>query len=86
MNRTAARWVRIALAAAILGFGADMGAAAAKAIIAKHGAEQTTTQTYILAIDSEAAAKKNCHEVVVETDEGYGVRGKITRTVCGKAA
>jgi hypothetical protein len=85
MIRTAlaARCARIFMAAAILAIGADIGAAAATAFFAKSDA---ASQTYILAIDGDAAAKQSCREVVVETDEGYGVRGKVTRTVCEKSA
>ncbi len=79
----AARCARIALATAILALGADMGAAAAKAFFVKSDA---APQSYVLAIDSEGVAKQTCREVVVETDEGYGVRGKVTRTVCEKSA
>jgi hypothetical protein len=85
MIRTAlaTRCARIATVAAILLIGADIGAAAATAFLAKSDA---AAQPYVLAVDSEAAARQTCREVVVETDEGYGVRGKVTRTVCGKAA
>lgn len=33
----------------------------------------------------EAPAKDVCRRVEVETDEGYGVRGHVTRWVCRKA-
>jgi hypothetical protein len=32
-----------------------------------------------------AMAKDTCRQVTVETDEGYGVRGEITRWVCRRA-
>lgn len=32
-----------------------------------------------------ASAAQGCREVVTETDEGYGVRGKVIRIVCRKA-
>lgn len=31
------------------------------------------------------ANAEDCHAVTVETDEGYGVRGAVTRLVCKKA-
>lgn len=31
------------------------------------------------------AAKETCREVQVEIDDGYGVRGQVTRWVCRKA-
>ncbi|QGM99087.1 hypothetical protein [Methylocystis parvus] len=33
----------------------------------------------------EVAALQGCREIVTQTDEGYGVRGSVTRTVCRKA-
>lgn len=38
------------------------------------------TKTFLAEADSE-----NCRAVTVETDEGYGVRGSVTRIVCRKA-
>jgi hypothetical protein len=32
-----------------------------------------------------ASAAQGCREVVTETDDGYGVRGKVSRIVCRKA-
>jgi hypothetical protein len=43
-------------------------------------APQAETQTIEI-----ASAPQGCHEVVVDADEGYGVRGKVTRIVCRKA-
>lgn len=31
------------------------------------------------------ASAATCHEVLTQTDEGYGVRGSVTRIVCRKA-
>lgn len=81
--------IRIALAVAIVGLGADVAVAAAKAVFAKSAdapavESVSSVKPFILAIDDEAAARMNCHEVVVETDDGYGVRGTVTRTVCRK--
>lgn len=80
--------IRIALAVAIVGLGADVAVAAAKAVFAKSAdapvESVSSVKPFILAIDDEAAARLNCHEVVVETDDGYGVRGTVTRTVCRK--
>ncbi|WP_442753925.1 hypothetical protein ACNHKD_13080 [Methylocystis sp. JAN1] len=33
----------------------------------------------------EVASLQGCREVVTQTDDGYGVRGTVTRTVCRKA-
>lgn len=34
---------------------------------------------------TEVASLSGCHEVVTQTDDGYGVRGTVSRTVCRKA-
>ncbi|WP_424362177.1 hypothetical protein [Methylocystis parvus] len=34
---------------------------------------------------TEVASLSGCHDVVTQTDDGYGVRGTVTRTVCRKA-
>jgi len=33
----------------------------------------------------EVASVQGCHDVMTQTDEGYGVRGSVMRTVCRKA-
>ena len=33
----------------------------------------------------EVVSLQNCREVVTQTDDGYGVRGSVIRTVCRKA-
>jgi hypothetical protein len=82
MNRifsssTATRILRIAALVGVVGFGVDAGAAAATAFLSKPAAASE------MKID---ASGKPCRQIVVETDEGYGVRGTVTRTVCGGAA
>jgi uncharacterized membrane protein YczE len=69
----AARSLRVALAVAVLGLGAGVSVAAAKGIFARDAAAETV------------AVKQDCREVVVDTDEGYGVRGTVTRMVCRAA-
>lgn len=68
IRTSAARSLRVVLAVAVLGLGAGVSVAAARGVFA-HDAETV-------------AAKQDCREVVVETDEGYGVRGAVTRMVC----
>jgi hypothetical protein len=87
--------VAVKIAFAILG--ANVSLAAAKVYFSKPEAvapvvaERISTVTpFILPISAApeavaAASPQNCHEVAVETDEGYGVRGEVIRTVCRKA-
>jgi hypothetical protein len=70
----AARSLRVALAVAVLGLGAGVSVAAAKGVFARDAAAAETV-----------AVKQDCREVVVDTDEGYGVRGTVTRMVCRAA-
>jgi hypothetical protein len=42
------------------------------------GAEQAT-------LAPSDSAKPECRQVIVEIDEGYGVSGQVTRSVCRKA-
>jgi hypothetical protein len=93
----ASRPVRVALAVkiALAILGADVSLAAAKAYFAQSeatapvaAASVSSAAPFILPLDGARetyAAAANCHEVVVQTDEGYGVRGEVTRTVCRKA-
>lgn len=73
VSRTyAARPLRVALAVAFVALGVDMSFAAAR--------------TYFAQADAESAVSKHvCREIVVEADEGYGVRGTVTQTVCNEA-
>ncbi len=74
-SKSASRILRVAALVGVIGFGADVGVAAAKAVLWKPDA---ATQMKV------EARKTQCRETVVETDEGYGVRGTVTRTVCGE--
>lgn len=38
-----------------------------------------------IAVTAQASSETTCRQVVVEIDEGYGVRGHVTRQVCRKA-
>lgn len=69
------RPLRLAAAAAIVAFiGVNMSVAAVTGHFSKpQGAAPV------------AAASQNCRQQTVETDEGYGVRGTVIRTVCGAA-
>jgi hypothetical protein len=69
----AARSLRVVFAVAVLGLGAGVSVAAAKGIFARDAAA------------GAAVARQDCREVVLETDEGYGVRGTVTRMVCRAA-
>lgn len=44
--------------------------------------DQTTAQKKTLLAQADS---QDCRAVTVETDEGYGVRGSVTRFVCRKA-
>jgi len=97
----ASRPVRIAVAMKIAFaiIAANVSFAAAKAMFAKApdapaAMTRTTissTMPFILPVSGETTAAaqvditENCRAVEVETDEGYGVRGKVTRVVCRKA-
>ncbi|MCC3247416.1 hypothetical protein LG047_19180 [Methylocystis sp. WRRC1] len=92
----ASRPVRVAVAMkiAFIILAANVSFAAAKAIFAKAPEAaaaqiQSTSPSmkpFILSVSAEEpAVSQNCHEVEVETDEGYGVRGHVTRTVCRSA-
>lgn len=93
----AALAVKIALAV----LAANVSFAAAKVVFHKTvaavpavAASVSTVRPFIIPVEDNAEAEtreiavasvQNCHEVVVETDEGYGVRGSVVRTVCRKA-
>jgi hypothetical protein len=91
-SKSAANFLRIAAIVGVVGLGADVGVATAKVFLSKAdaapvAANVSSVKPFILALDTETKAetdKKECREVVVETDEGYGVRGTVTRTVCRK--
>lgn len=93
-SKSASRFVRVALAVGVVGLFADVGVAAAKAVLwtsqaAPVAASVSSVKPFILALDSAQDAKADpskhdCRDVEVETDEGYGVRGKVIRTVCRK--
>ena len=61
---------------------ADQGPQPAVAVNAAastaRGAEQAT-------LTRDDSAKPECRQVIVEIDEGYGVSGQVTRSVCRKA-
>lgn len=86
-HRFSTRCIRMTLAVLIVGLGADVSVAAAKALFARKepapvAASVDSVKPFIIAIDPEAADRQNCREVVVET--GDGVRGAVTRKVCRK--
>lgn len=98
MNRMsfkfASRPVRIAVAMkfAFLILGANASLAAAKVLWTK--GQETSAHTPVVArivpIEAVAVAtvepaKDVCRQVEVETDDGYGMRGHVTRWVCRKA-
>lgn len=93
MNRAfsfASRPVRAALAIkiAFMVLAADVSFAAAKALLHKEppaaaSVIQHSAVPVIIAVDTPA--QPECRQVIVETDEGYGVRGSVTRWVCRKA-
>jgi len=95
----ASRPVRVAVAVKIAFaiMAANVSFAAAKAIFAKPetnapvvAASLSSVSPFILQINAvpEGVAQtdtQDCREVVVSTDEGYGVQGSVTRVVCRKA-
>ena len=50
-----------------------------------HGLAPGVTKTVAAPAQQVAIAKDTCRQVTVETDEGYGVRGEVTRWVCRRA-
>lgn len=92
--------IAVAMKIAFAILAANVSFAAAKAILHKApeaaapqvAARVSTTTPFILPIVAEepatlaqSDAADACHTVDVETDEGYGVRGHVTRIVCHKA-
>ncbi|MBL1256542.1 MULTISPECIES: hypothetical protein [unclassified Methylocystis] len=62
------------------------------------GASVSAVAPFILPVEEKAevrpeaapqpvavASAASCHEVLTQTDDGYGVRGSVTRIVCRKA-
>jgi hypothetical protein len=97
----ASRPVRVAVAMKIAFaiIAANVSFAAAKAFLVKApesqvrvAASASPVKPFILSVDwqepttvAQSDPAQNCHGVVVETDEGYGVRGQAIRFVCRKA-
>ncbi len=99
MNRSfsttsASRMLRAAAVIGVMGVCANVSVAAARALLmsqpaAPAAASVARANPFILALETAPDAKaetgkEECREVVVETDEGYGVRGTVTRIVCRK--
>ena len=104
-QKIASRPVRAALAIkiALVILGANVGFAAAKALLVKSPAELAIrmapsvdkAKPFIIPVKDETRIEKktvlatanseDCRAVTVETDDGYGVRGSVTRMVCRKA-
>ncbi|ATQ67556.1 hypothetical protein CQW49_06385 [Methylosinus trichosporium OB3b] len=61
------------------------GLAAGKALIARVATPALAEPAPAVATLRAAPAKDVCRAVEVEIDEGYGVRGHVTRWVCRKA-
>ncbi|MBY6240549.1 hypothetical protein [Methylosinus sp. Sm6] len=62
------------------------GLSAGKALLARGLATPTAANPAPVAkMQRDASAEDRCRTVEVEIDEGYGVRGHITRRVCRKA-
>lgn len=100
-RKFASRPVRVAVAVKIAFaiLGANVSFAAAKAYFHAPAAPAiaasvSTVAPFILPVADNAtpeaaprsmAVAPTCREVVTQTDEGYGVRGSVTRIVCRKA-
>jgi hypothetical protein len=73
----------------LLILGAIAGLAAGKALLAQGLTTLAKAEPAVAPIASAAVvaepAKDVCRRVEVEIDEGYGVRGHVTRWVCRKA-
>lgn len=80
----ASRPVRVALAMkiAFVILGANASLAAAKVLWTK--APETPAVARVASTD-RLPAKHECRTVDVETDDGYGVRGHVSRTMCRDA-
>ncbi|WP_159730127.1 hypothetical protein [Methylosinus sp. Ce-a6] len=89
----ASRPVRIdaAMRMAFVILGATVALAGAKAFMAQSVAAPAVASAPVAAIAEPAtfaaaeATQNVCRRVTVEIDEGYGVRGQVTRWVCRKA-
>jgi hypothetical protein len=92
------RPARVAVASkiALVVLAANLSIAAARAMFANVpqpavvAESVSTVEPFILPVDypdSETATPSNrdCRAVEVETDEGYGVRGRVVRYVCHQA-
>jgi hypothetical protein len=92
--------VAVAMKIAFAIIAANVSFAAAKALLVKApesqqvrvAANASPVKPFILPVDwqepttvAQSDPAQNCHGVVVETDEGYGVRGQAIRFVCRKA-
>ena len=77
--KVASRPIRFALVLKIIFcfLAADASLAAADVLLIKN--QQPAV------VVNAAAAKPECRQVIVEIDEGYGVSGQVTRSVCRKA-
>ncbi len=88
--------VALEMSLAILGVGVSVSAAedffstpAAAPVVES----VSTTIPFILPVEdgadaqmqAAAAPAQNCRDVATQIDEGYGVRGGVIHTVCGKA-
>lgn len=89
--RLASRPMRAALAIkiAFCFLAADVSLAAAKAMLTKHH-QAAATAAAVAANETPTAVAQDastplCREVLVEVDEGYGLRGHVSRWVCRKA-
>jgi hypothetical protein len=56
-----------------------------KALLAHGLAASAATTSVAEPAPQIVAAKDTCRQVTVETDEGYGVRGEVSRWICRKA-
>ncbi len=88
----ASRPIRFALVIKIIFcfLAADASLAAADVLLIK--SQQPAVAVNALAASSaeqasarDDSAKPECRQVIVEIDEGYGVTGHVTRSVCRKA-
>jgi hypothetical protein len=53
--------------------------------VAVNAAASTMRGAEQAALAPSDSAKPECRQVIVEIDEGYGVSGQVTRSVCRKA-
>jgi hypothetical protein len=91
----AVRPIRFALVIKIIFcfLAADASLAAADVLLIKsqqpavvvNAAASTVRGAEQAALAPSDSAKPECRQVIVEIDEGYGVSGQVTRSVCRKA-